>query len=294
MPLWGRKKSVPENSVHLGTEALDDLAALMRLWYGIEVDHWIGSEASNYSVVLQVDDLPDTVRASELKQFFVEELQADIAKSTTGDSECKPKAGRLCVEYIENAGSCKCRDVVELKQTAASCSEHVPIQPWLAFTEDRAYGNCDVYLVVRFRSFGEEEIKNALKFKLYIVEPYHLALVGFENMQRKFDDFSFIEEGLLLFRKIETMIKEKHEEGDLKMYFSYLPDNRYLIPCVNEEEAMILDGINKTLGLESYYNKNFVKFQMEEMEIAGLLSYLRWGLPNNIFVRHEDGEVEDA
>ncbi len=283
---FSKRAKIPENAMILKLADLDDLLTVLRYWYGIEVDHWINSEASKYFSVLKVSKFPREKHLKRLFEYFKEAIEeAKRLRNSKDPIEKEDLAKTFAsflgaeVEVLEENG----KKYLLVKRLAPSCRVHHSVQNWFFFTDEKPYYKCDIKLSLIFVPFGEEDKKSTVTFDIKIFDEDQITIVGFESNGKKFDDFSFLKKGLNIFREIDLRIAQKHKEGKRPEFFNPLKPDWFLFECESEEEAVILDDINITLGNESIHKGKKVEFKMEEVDIPGLISYLRAGLPHTIY-----------
>ncbi len=284
MGLMDKLKGIPPGAVHLGPSAVEDLVAMLTYWYGIEADRWINSEASSYQVTMRVYNFFDEWARSDFAREFprgIEEYRREMNIQPL-DGEERDFTRTHLEERTHSPGG-DSSGSAGISRRAFTCRVHMPLAHWLYFTGNNRWQDCIIDFLVEYRSFGNREPENRIRVDFMMADPYNLAITGFANNNNRFVDYWFLQEGLLVFREIEEMIREKHREGDLKKYFTYLPDNWIMYPCETPEDAMILEGICQGLKLPARSQENFVKFQLDSVDLPGLISYFRWGLPQGIF-----------
>lgn len=290
MSVWDSIAGIPPGSIHLGTRALDDLLALLRAWYGIEADHWIDSEASSYRVILRICGFGSKAQARKLADEF------ESTQSRFGPIK-EPPSGEvtpLSVQLTDGVEKPEKNGVLVIMQGGATCRAGFSIQNWFYFTEMWQYENCLMDLSVHFRSFGGGQVKNRIRMTLKPVEPYHLAITSFGNENRMFVDYTFLRDGIEIFREVARMIEEKQLMGDVKKYFTLLPQDWILYPCSSEEDALLLSGICKNLGIECYFVEKFLKLRISQNLLPGLISYFISGLPQPVFETEEEMSDENS
>lgn len=284
-----KKKPIPDNHFPVSPVELDNILTIIRYWYGIEVDHWINSEAGKYRVMMRISDFGSQKDFQRLSQYFKESvIEADRLKKS-GDSEEREDfdgtfADFLGVKVEERQDESEKDNVLEVSRLVSACRIHYPVKNWFFFTDERQFDRCDIDVILLFKTFGETEKENTVRLKLRILGDDKLAIIGFEANNRVFDnDFSFLSYGLKVLNEIDQRILDKYREGKRDEWSSLQGDNWFYYECANEEEAGILHGVNETLDIMSRLNGKFVEFKMQEHDIPGLLSYVKAGLPHQIF-----------
>lgn len=284
MSVWDNMAGIPPGSIHLGTPALNDLLALLRGWYGIEADRWIDSEASGYRVVLRIKNFSSGELAEKLADRFRETVAAFNEKTEESiQSEQSRAISDLSAELRPGTEKDETNGVLIVMRGGTAVKDSFSIQNWFYFTEMWQYENCRMDLTLQFRPLGEDIVTNRIRMTLKAVEPYHLAITSFGNNNRMFVDYSFLEEAVEIYRAVSLMIREKEEMGDFRKYFTLLPQGWILYPCSSDEDALLLSGLCKNLGLECYFADNFLKLKIDRHLLPGLISYFISGLPRLIF-----------
>ena len=236
MGLIDKLKGIPPGAVHLGPGAVEDLITMLAYWYGIEVDRWINSEASSYQVNMRVYNFADTWARSDFAREFPEGIEKYRKDNEIGLLDGEERDFTLThLEERKKSPGGDSNGSVAVNRKAFTCRVHMPVAHWLYFTGSSRWQDLIVDFLVNFRSFGSREPENKLRVDFMTADPYNLAITGFANNNRRFVDYRFIQEGLLVFREIEQMLLEKNREGDLKKYFTYLPDNWIMYPCKTPE-----------------------------------------------------------
>lgn len=293
-----KKGKLPDESFTLDPLALDDLLTVLRYWYGIEVDHWINSEASKYTTIMRISRFPGRKHLNKLHRYFEEAVrEAEKLQGSRDPLDKEDFDGTFGdflgveVNLIEAVRGKRKNDVLDVRRLVPACRVHYPVRNWFFFTDERPYYKCDIHLMLAFEPFGGEGGKNAVTLSLKVVDEDLLAVTGFESRWKKFKKFKFLKKGVDLLREIDERIMQKHREGKRPPYFNPAKPDWFLFRCESEEEAVILNGLNHTLGHESFQEGDLVEFKMEEVDFPGLISYLRVGLPQHIFLG-PDQEVE--
>lgn len=286
---WMKKKPIPDNHIPVTPVELDNILAIIRYWYGIEVDHWINSEASKYRVMLRISDFASQKDFQRLSQYFSESVNEAKRLNKSSDTAEREDfdgtfADFLGVTVEEKQGDDGKEKLLEVSRLVSACRIHYPVKNWFFFTDERQYDRCDIDLFLVFKNFGETEKEHIVRLKLRILEDDKLAVVGFEANNRVFDkDFSFLTYGLKVLNEIDQRILDKYREGKRDEWASLEGENWFFYECESDEEARILHGVNETLDIGSRLNGKFVEFKMQEHDIPGLLSYVKAGLPHQVF-----------
>ena len=289
MLFWMKKKPVPENHIPITPVELDDILTIMRYWYGIEVDNWINSEASKYEVILQISDFGSSRDMERLHQYYIEAInQAKQLKGSSDPHEKEDFDGTfgdfLGVEVKKISGKNEKDSAVVVNRVIPACRIHYPVKNWFFFTDEKQYNRCDIDFYMKFRPFGEKGEERYIRFELRVLEEDKLAITRFEANKRVMDkNFDFLTFGLKVLNEIDERILEKYRDGKRADWSSLEKENWFFFECLSEEEAKILNGVNESLEIESYQKGKIVEFKMQEHDIPGLISYVRAGLPHQVF-----------
>jgi hypothetical protein len=289
---WKPKNKIPENEIVIDHDDLDKLLVILRCWYGIEVDSWINSEASRYANVLRITNFSGRSEAIRLHLLF----HKAIRKTKPGQPGGKPSDvldfKRAVAGFVKNVVKGRSQELLEIRRKAPSCKEHYPLAKWLFFLDESAYRNCRFEVILEFEPFGSKSIWNVLTLELRSAGSGNLLLKGFHTLKKRFEDLDFLVNGLEIFKQLKKQAADEDEDIKFRETYSRLDAGWFKFTCKNEDEAMVLDGLNKTLGLNSSCYGTFVKFQAEENDIPALISYLRAGLPHNIFTYIEPEDMQ--
>jgi hypothetical protein len=292
VPFWKKeKKEPPENSIPINVEQLDNILTILRYWYGVEVDHWINSEASRYSLVMKISNFRKKGDLRRLHDYFAEAVsEAKKLRESDDPLEQMDYVGTFGdfinaqVSIIEGIKGSDKSDILDIRKMIPACKVHYPVNNWFFFTDEKQYHQCEVRMSIVFEPFGEGGGKNTATIKMRIAGEDRLDIIGFESTHKQFgSDFAFLRQGLDVLEEIDNRIAEKYRLGKRPERFSPRTPDWFVFECLSEDEALIFQGINETLGIESRLYDTKVEFKMEEFDIPGLISYLRAGLPHYIF-----------
>jgi len=288
---WKKEEKLPENHIPLTLEELDNLLTVLRYWYGIEVDHWINSEASRYNTIMKMTNFMKKKDCRRLFDYF-DEAKKEAGKMRGSEdpidqSDFDGTFGDFLginVSIIEGQVEENKAGILEVKRLTGSCKLHYPVKNWFFFTDEKQYYCCKIFLTLSFQSFGERGGWNDATLKLRVIGEDQLAIVGFYSTHKNYDNyFQFLKDGIDILDEVDKRIAKKYATGERPPRFSPRKPDWYLFTCDSEEEAIILNGVNNTLQIESHQKGDKVEFKMEEFDIPGLISYIRAGLPYFIF-----------
>jgi hypothetical protein len=288
---WKPKKRELQNDIIIDPDDLDKLLIIFRCWYGIEVDNWINSEASRYTNVLRITNFPDRKEAVRLHLAFHKNIRKAKSGAKSAETPGNSDFEKAIAGFVKNVVQGRSQEVLEIRRKAPSCREHYPLGKWLFFLDDNAYRKCKLEVILEFEPFGSQSVWNVLTLELRSAGGGRLGLAGFHTLKKRFQDLDFLIDGLLIFKQLEKQAAGQDEEISRWETYSRLDSGWFKYSCKNEDEAMVLDGLNKTLGLDSKCHGTFVKFQADEKDIPALVSYLRTGLPQNIFTYIEAEDI---
>ncbi|MCD4782415.1 MAG: hypothetical protein K8T10_01155 [Candidatus Eremiobacteraeota bacterium] len=291
MVFWKKEEKLPESWVPITLAELDNILTVLRYWYGVEVDHWINSEASRYRTIMRITNFGKKKDCERLFDYFDEaQIEASNLNESTDPLDQSEFDGIfgdfLGVEPTILDGHEKedRAGVLEVTKLVSSCKVHYPVKNWFFFTDEKRYYRCEISITLSFQSFGEEAGWNDATIKLRILGEDRLAIVGFHSTHKDFDnDFHFLKDGINVLDEIDMRIAKKYLTGKRPEKSSPRKPDWFLFACDSEEEAIILNGINNTLEIESCQKGKKVEFKMDEFDIPGLISYVRTGLPHFIF-----------
>jgi hypothetical protein len=288
---WKSQKQNIKNEIVIDTDDLDKLLVILRCWYGIEVDNWINSEASRYANVLRITNFPDRREAVRLHQSFHKTIRKAKSGGISAASQDDSDFDRAIAGFVKNVVKGRSQELLEIRRKAPSCREHYPLGKWLFFIDEGACRKCKIEVILEFEPFGSKSIWNVLTLELQNAGGGRLYLLGFHTLKKRFEGLDFLIDGLEIFKKLDKQAEGKDEEIPPWETYSRLDNGWFKYSCENEEEAMLLNGLNRTLGLNSDCYGTFVKFQAEEKNIPVLISYLRTGLHQNIYTYVEPEDV---
>ncbi|MCE1245903.1 MAG: hypothetical protein LWY06_04600 [Firmicutes bacterium] len=292
MLFWKKPKQEPrEDSLTVTIEQLDNILTLLRYWYGVEADHWINSEASRYTLVMSISGFRKKGDMRRLHDYFAEAVsEAKKLKESDDPIEQLDYIGtygdflHAQVNVTEAPKGTGKSDILEIRKMVTSCRVHYPINNWFFYTDEKQYHQCDVKVGLIFEAFGEGGQKNGVMLTTKIIGEHYLELMEMESTHKKFgSDIKFLKEGLDVLEEIDNRIAEKYRLGKRPERYSPRTSDWFVFECASEDEALIFQGVNETLGIESFMAGKKVEFKMEEFDIPGLISYLRVGLPHYIF-----------
>lgn len=295
-----KQEPIPDHHKPISLTQLDNLLTVLRYWYGVEVDNWINSEASRYTVIMRIDHFKSSKDLKRLHDYFKEAVkEAESMQGSQDPIDFLDFQGTYAdfigveVNAIKSLKGAKGGDILDIRRLIPACKIHYPVKNWFFFTDEKRYYPCQIKLTLSFEPFGEGGGKNSATIKLRILEDNVLAVTGFESAYRNFDqNFNFLFRGLDTLEEIDNRIAEKYSTGKRDIKASPRSIDWFLFECMSESEAIVLNGINQTLGIESYQKDKLVEFKMEEFDIPGLISYVRAGLPQYIFIP-EDNKADE-
>ncbi|MFP4497395.1 MAG: hypothetical protein ACLFQV_04220 [Vulcanimicrobiota bacterium] len=286
--MFWKQQNKKENMMEVSLHTLDDLTNLLKYWYCIEVDRWIDSEASKYKIKMLISgrkrnelDKLHTYYKQKVLQLEQTTSKREILNTSLQDY----RNIEINLEKYKTQGNYEY--FLSLERQLESCRQNQSIIGWFEPLLDANNLSSSIQLIMDFKSFGPHGPKNTLIFDLVILGENLVGVTGFKSTKRVFEKSNFLIDGLKVLKEFDERILEKHKEGKRNLSFNPTRPDWFVYECESEEEAIILNGLNQTLGNETYLKGEQVEFKTEEINIPGIFSYLKVGLPQEIFVLEE-------
>lgn len=291
------KEPLPEHHIPINLDQLDNILTVLRYWYGIEVDRWLNSEASRYTVIMKINNFRKSGDLKRLQEYFLAAVEeARKLEGSKDPLDMMDFHGTFSdflgveVNRLEGISGTRGKDTLDVRRLIPACRVHYPLKNWFFFTDEKRYYNCNIRITLAFEPFGTEGSENSATLKLKPLGEEALAITGFETVVKNFDhNFGFLMDGVKALEGFDRQLSEQHK-SDSRPVLSPLESGWFTLKCRDENEAMILNGVNRNLDIPSHFNGSMVKFKVEEIDIPGLVSYVRAGISHYIFKSTDEDE----